>query len=477
MKTYFAYIRVSTTKQGERNTSLDEQQAAITAYAARQGLNVVRWYEEMETAAKQGRRAFGEMLGALRKARADGIIIHKIDRGARNLKDWAAINDLIDAGIEVHFAHESLDLDTRGGRLAADIQAVVAADFIRNLRDEVKKGIYGRLRQGLYPFCAPTGYANNGEGMPKTVDPATGPPMRRAFELYATGEYTIDRVRLSLAREGLRGRTGRPISKPHMANLLRNPFYIGIIKLGTTGETFEGVHEPLISTALFERVQAVLDGRVPAREQKHSYAFRRLIRCSACDRHLVGERQKRFVYYRCHSPGCRGTSVRETTTDAVVSDTLALLAFTPEELRDLRDLLGAYEGPLKATADRDRTEARRLLGTCETRLERLTDALLDGTIEKDAYEGRKAALLTEKRRLLERAAASDEAPLADSILKKLELGSTAYLRHTSALDGEKRAALLEVSSNLVVRRKNIAVRLQFPFDQVAEWRLSQKCGS
>jgi site-specific DNA recombinase len=67
---------------------------------------------------------------------------------------------LLDAGVEVHFANESLDLHTRGGRLSADIQAVVAADYIRNLREETKKGFYGRLKQGIYPMGAPLGYIN-----------------------------------------------------------------------------------------------------------------------------------------------------------------------------------------------------------------------------------------------------------------------------------------------------------------------------
>jgi len=95
------------------------------------------------------------MLRLLKHGKAAGVVIHKIDRGARNLKDWADLAELIDIGVEVHFANESLDLNTRGGRLSADIQAVVAADFIRNLREETKKGFYGRLKQGLYPICAP----------------------------------------------------------------------------------------------------------------------------------------------------------------------------------------------------------------------------------------------------------------------------------------------------------------------------------
>lgn len=50
-----------------------------------------------------------------------------------------------------------VDLHSRGGRLSADIQSVVAADYVRNLREEAKKGIYGRLKQGFYPMRAPIG--------------------------------------------------------------------------------------------------------------------------------------------------------------------------------------------------------------------------------------------------------------------------------------------------------------------------------
>ena len=65
---------------------------------------------------------------------------------------------LADAGVAIHFANESVDLATVSGRLSADIQAVVASHYSRNLREEAKKGIYGRLKQGFYPFRAPIGY-------------------------------------------------------------------------------------------------------------------------------------------------------------------------------------------------------------------------------------------------------------------------------------------------------------------------------
>ena len=151
MQGYIGYIRVSTVKQGE-GVSLEVQKDAISRYAERNQFQIALWLEEMETAAKRGRPVFHQAMKPLRQGKHRGMILHKLDRGARNLKDWAEIGELSDQGVEVHFVNESLDLHSRGGRLSADIQAVVAADFIRNLREETRKGFYGRLKQGLYPL-------------------------------------------------------------------------------------------------------------------------------------------------------------------------------------------------------------------------------------------------------------------------------------------------------------------------------------
>src|SRR5579872_6943285 len=158
MNQYFAYIRVSTARQGEQGVSLEQQRDAITRYAQRNHMELAQVFEECETAARAGRPVFTQMIRQLKAGKARGVLIHKIDRSARNLKDWADLGEMIDRGVEVHFANEGLDLNSRGGRLSADIQAVVAADFIRNLREETKKGFYGRIKQGIYPLPAPLGY-------------------------------------------------------------------------------------------------------------------------------------------------------------------------------------------------------------------------------------------------------------------------------------------------------------------------------
>lgn len=224
LNTFCAYIRVSTARQGERGVSLPEQKAAIERFAAQFNLKIERWFEERETAAKRGRPVWNAMLRDLRKGIYRGVVIHKIDRSARNLKDWADLGDLIDQGIEVRFANESLDLNSRGGRLSADIQAVVAADYIRNLREETKKGLYGRLKQGFYPLPAPIGYLNHGAAQLKTVDPVKGPLVKMIFDLYTSGNWSIPRLVDEMDKRGLRNVAGGKVSQTGMHTILRNPF-------------------------------------------------------------------------------------------------------------------------------------------------------------------------------------------------------------------------------------------------------------
>ena len=116
MKTCFGYIRVSTARQGD-GASLEAQKDAIKAFASQNNLTVIKWFEEQETASKTGRPIFDTMLRSLRNGAADGVIIHKIDRSSRNYSDWARLDEISRLGIKIFFAADSLDFDSRGGRL------------------------------------------------------------------------------------------------------------------------------------------------------------------------------------------------------------------------------------------------------------------------------------------------------------------------------------------------------------------------
>jgi DNA invertase Pin-like site-specific DNA recombinase len=470
MKRLFGYTRVSTAKQGERGVSLQEQRDAIVRFAQRNNLEIAQWFEERETAAKRGRPVFTKMLRLLRLGKAEGVIIHKIDRSARNLKDWADLGELIDQGIEVHFANESLDLHSRGGRLSADIQAVVASDYIRNLREETRKGFYGRIKQGIYPLPAPLGYLDRGKGKPKDPDPINGPLVRKAFELYASGRYNLDGLVDEMHRLGLRNRNRGRVTRTGISVVLNNPFYYGLIRLRRTGETFPGSHQPLIAKSVFDRTQLMLRDRTNARPDRHFFVFRRLLQCSGCSYRLIGELQKGHVYYRCHTTGCLTKSIREETVEEVFKQTIKPLQFTDNERDYLKSKVSGLRQSWESEREAQLNATRLRLDSLKDRVNRLTDAYIDGTIEKDLFEQRKATLLMEVKDAEELWAnlGANAQSVPDRLAEFLELAGSAYLQYKMALPEEKRDLLQIVTSNRTVNPKNLEVTLAVPFSEVGK---------
>jgi site-specific DNA recombinase len=459
-KLYFAYTRVSTARQGERGVSLQEQQDAIRRYAQRFGLTIKQWFEERESAAKRGRPVFGQMLKLLQRGgNTLGVIIHKIDRSARNLKDWADLGEMIDAGIDVHFANESLDLNTRGGRLSADIQAVVAADYIRNLREETKKGFYGRLKQGLFPIPAPVGYRDCGTGRAKEPDPILGPLVAQTFEFYTTGTYSLPRLLEEMGRRGLTNRRGGKLSLNGLSTVLNNPFYFGMMRVSTTGEFFPGRHQPLIRKALFDRVQRILQGKTVERTTRHDFVFRRIVRCASCSHSLIGERQKGHVYYRCHTATCPTTSVREERIETPLAGLFDRLELNDAEVAYLQAWAERTRLQRGAIQDQELASLRLRFDSVRTRLNRLADALIDGLMDKDLFDGRKNALLLEEREIKDRIRDLEQnGPRALGRLEKfLELVKTASLLYKTANAEERRDLIRELTSNLQARGKNIVI--------------------
>lgn len=88
---------------------------------------------------------------------------------------------------------------------------------------------------------------------------------------------------------GLRSRTGKRIACTHLATILRNPFYIGLMHVRGRKELYPGIHVPLVASSVFNRVQELLDGRRSKYKRPHNHLFSRRIRCDNCGLFLVGE--------------------------------------------------------------------------------------------------------------------------------------------------------------------------------------------
>lgn len=468
MKQLFAYIRVSDPKQG-KGVSLDEQRSIIEAYASRIGVAVIEWFVETRTAAKAGRPVFERMVKLVRAGKAAGFIVHKLDRTTRNWYDWADINDLLDSGVDIHVASEHVELRSNGSRLAADMEIVVAVHYIRNLRQEALKGIHGRLQQGILPGPAPVGYLNRGAGKPKEIDPVKGPLIVRLFELYASGGYSLRDLAGEGERLGLRSGGTRTYTFQQLDEILRNPFYMGVIRSKRWG-FFPGKHAPLVSAATFKRVQAVLDGKLVRRTKRHRFVFRRFVRCKTCGRSLSGSEAKGRVYYRCPTVSCPTTSLREDTIGEAVQDQLRRITLSHDEATCLETEIAEYFADEISVREARRAALEETLRATNARLSKLTDLLLDGKIDGVAHDERRATLVMERQDLTQQLAAlaTVHADYRANAAKMFELVRTAETLYETSEDEQKRQLLDIVFSNCTASGRSLEFAMREPFAMLAQ---------
>jgi site-specific DNA recombinase len=239
---------------------------------------------------------------------------------------------------------------------------------------------------------------------------------------------------------------------------------------------FNGNHEPLVGADTFETVQALLAGKRVDRINRHVFQFSRIATCVSCGYSLIAERKKGHVYYRCHNrpfknpPVCPSTSVREESIDQAIINCLADVDLTDEEVAQAYTLLGRKRTEL----ERDRAsviQAQRLqFDRVESRLAKLMDLLMDGTVEKTLFNEKQNALLVEKVRIQETLAESRQgsARLLEELENTVELAKRPSVLYKVASAEKRRELVKTLLSNLTVSGKNIDITLALPFRIIRE---------
>src|ERR1019366_1965231 len=278
------YARVSSKEQEKDGFSIPAQQKLLRQYALDNRIFISHEFTDIETAKRSGRSGFTEMLSFLkRNSTCRAILVEKTDRLYRNLKDWVTIDGL---DVEVHFVKEGVVLssDSRSSeKFVHGIKVLMAKNYIDNLSEETRKGMLEKAEQGLWPSFAPLGYRNVAGPAGKRVvepDPVLATIITRMFEWYASGQYSLVQVTKMAQAEGMVFRKSNdPVPKATVHKILRNRIYTG--KFDWDGKTYSGVHVPLVTSDLWEHVQAVLDRRFANRHRKvkHDFAFSGLISC------------------------------------------------------------------------------------------------------------------------------------------------------------------------------------------------------
>jgi len=229
------YLRVSTKEQAEQGYSIPAQAEACRRFITQQGWELADEYVDRgESARTADRPQLQAMLARLGEDPGiDRLVVHKLDRLARNLEDHAAVRAALrKAGVQLHSVTETLE-DSASGKLVEGILASIAEFYSANLGQEIRKGMDQKAAEGGWPVRAPFGYQNvrrdgTGRSGESVLEPDQQAPLVAwAFERYATGSLSLASLTDALAEGGLRNRLGNPPGVSAIHRMLRNPIYAG----------------------------------------------------------------------------------------------------------------------------------------------------------------------------------------------------------------------------------------------------------
>lgn len=303
------YVRISRTqgRSGDSFISPAVQVDTIARLAAAHGLTINEVVEELDVsggkAAKD--RELERLVARVESGESGGLIVWKVSRFSRALVDGVLTAQRIrEAGGRI--LGEDMDTGAPMGRAILGFLLGFAEEELDARRSGWREAQMRAAARGVYPSRPPLGYVKDALGR-LTPDPNTAPAITDAFRMRAQG------ASLPACQAMLRER-GVPVSATTMADVMRNPAYLGRIVHGE-GEAaihVEGTHPALTDPRTWQAAQR--KGPSPARNGRVGGrgVLLGLITCAGCGRPLTvtgsGPGEKRTLSYVCR----RGRKGEET---------------------------------------------------------------------------------------------------------------------------------------------------------------------
>lgn len=243
------YVRVSTEEQAKKGVSLAAQEEALKDYCKTFKYDIHKIYKDEGISAKdiKHRPAMNELLADAKSGEINLILIYKLDRFSRSLKDLIlTIEQLNKWGVDFISMQEKIDTTSAAGEFMFHIIGSLAQFERRIIGERTKFGMEKKAKDGSAITRAPLGYLLEDKKL--VVSNSDKKRVIDIFKSFLDWEESLNQF----AKH--HNFTTRGIIK-----LLRNQLYLGKIKF--SGEWYEGLHEPILTEDLFNSVQSKLEAK------------------------------------------------------------------------------------------------------------------------------------------------------------------------------------------------------------------------
>lgn len=381
------YARYSSS--GQREESIVGQLRECNAYAARNGLQVIKEYTDSAlTGTNDKRPAFQQLIKDAKTGAFSVVIVWKLDRFARNRYDAAMYrNELKKSGVKIVSAMENIS-ESPEGIILEGLMESLAEYYSANLSQNVKRGLYDSALERK-KTARTYGYRRGPDGRYE-IDPVSGPIVRRIFEEYARG-VPMPEIIDGLNAAGVRTVMGGEFKRNSLRKMLRNEKYKGVYRYRDIYD--ENGVPAIVSPDLWDAVQAELEKRgknFSSRNTKKGPAFLLTgkLYCGACLSPMVGDSARSsngnvYYWYTCQNvkktPKTCGK--RRVNKDSIEREVLRILndeILTDEFIEYAADAAVEYEKKFDNNSELD---ALRLeLEQTEKKIKNVSAAIATGVI-------------------------------------------------------------------------------------------------
>jgi DNA invertase Pin-like site-specific DNA recombinase len=460
---YILYARKSTDTEDKQVLSLESQINELKRLAESQGLEVVETLTESMSAKAPGRPVFNSMMTKILSGEADAILCWKIDRLTRNPVDGGQIQWLLQKGnLQCVTTFEKTFLP-HDNVLIMSIEQAMATQYIRELSVNVKRGNRIKLEKGEWPNQVPMGYLNDKATKKIKVDPKKAKYIKRTYELYATGAYVLSEIVEILFSEGFRTKGGNKLYKSQIHRILTNKLYIGLMEVD--GKIYQGIHKPIISTKLYEKVREIFETRLHPKPKKHFYSARGFLTCAVCGCAITADTKKGFKYYYCTNGKGICTDQRKYMRSEVVDELLSTLFKELEINEEIIEI--SAEAYKQKNADKNiyTNNAKKQLLDEQESLNIKESTLVDGytsqIIKKTLFEEKMKQIENDRVTISNQLRELDKkCKISNSTFEQIKnvfkQGNTASVEYITATDEAKRKLLEKLLSNVAIKGQNVA---------------------
>lgn len=434
-KQAISFARVSSKRQKDEGVSLEVQEKTIAQYCKKNGFKILDTFSIDESSTRGSRKKFHEMLDLAETCNGKvAIVVNYVDRLQRTYTDTPILEQLRLSGkIEIHALRENLIItkDSPAMDLTVWYMHVLMANFqVNSMTDKVKESQKKLIAEGHWLGLAPIGYINakDDEDRKATliIDEQRAPIIKRIFEEYATGLHSLQSIWLFARAQGFISKEKNHfknskdfnkrtfVSRNTIHNILKNPFYYGEMWLKKQNKLVPHIYEPIISKALFDKVQTILKSKgteVYTHEQQYKaipFAFRGIIKCATCGCTITPERKIRpnKIYVTLKCSHLRGNCKQGNVSERVVMEQLDRELFSKLSVptKILNMLKANVQKELDDTSALNKNIKSRLeteLKNLENKEDNLTDLYADGKIREDLYNRQINAIAEERERIKE----------------------------------------------------------------------------